>query len=97
MEVGRLVLSTQGRDSGRYFIVYQVVDEDFVRIVDGKLHKLVRPKLKKVKHLQAKPFLASELFAAGMPEQDARVRKALAAWEQGQAMSPTKEEMNVQE
>lgn len=97
MEVGRLVLSTQGRDCGRYFIVCQVEDADFVRIVDGKLHKLDRPKLKNVKHLQAKPFLVSQLFVAGMPEQDAQVRKAIAAWEQGQAMSPTKEEMNVQE
>ena len=56
---GRVVLSTQGRDEGRYFIVLEVIDENFVRMADGLTRKLDHPKKKKVKHLRPKPIVVN--------------------------------------
>lgn len=49
--VGQVVKSRAGRDSGRAFLVYEILDEQFVLVVDGDLRKLSSPKKKKVKHL----------------------------------------------
>ncbi len=51
MEIGEVVFSKAGRDSGRFFIVTEVVDDTFVLIADGGLRKLSKPKKKKIKHL----------------------------------------------
>lgn len=56
---GRLVLSTQGRDEGRYFIVLEVIDENFVLMADGLTRKIDHPKKKKVKHLRPKPIVVN--------------------------------------
>ena len=51
-KIGQLVISKSGRDSGRNFIVIQIIDEDFVLLVDGDLRKIEKPKRKKIKHLR---------------------------------------------
>ena len=50
--VGSIVKSVAGRDQGSFYMVYEIVDGDYVTIVDGSLRKLSKPKKKKVKHLQ---------------------------------------------
>ena len=81
MEPGRVVLSTQGRDEGRYFIVLEVIDENFVLMADGLTRKLDHPKKKKVKHLRAKPIMVN-VDGATLPNrhlQDSDLRSALEA------------------
>ena len=56
---GRVVLSTQGRDEGRYFVVLKVIDENFVLMADGLTRKIDHPKKKKVKHLRPKPIVVN--------------------------------------
>ena len=56
---GRVVLSTQGRDEGRYFIVLEVIDENFVLMADGLTRKINHPKKKKIKHLRPKPIVVN--------------------------------------
>ena len=51
LEKGQLVRSIAGHDIGEYFLVYQIIDDNFVLIVNGKTRKLEKPKLKKIKHL----------------------------------------------
>ena len=78
---GRVVLSTQGRDEGRYFVVLEVIDENFVLMADGLTRKVDHPKKKKVKHLRPKPILV-EVDGAKLPNkhlQDSDLRKALSA------------------
>ena len=80
-EPGRVVLSTQGRDAGRYFIVLQVIDDQFVLMADGLTRKLDHLKKKKIKHLRPKPILVN-VDGATLPNkhlQDSDLRKALAA------------------
>ena len=49
---GDIVLSKAGRDKNKYFIVMEIVDENFVMIADGDIRKVDNPKRKKCKHLE---------------------------------------------
>ena len=48
---GQVVRSKKGRDEGKVFVIIDIIDKDYLYLVDGKLRKLDRPKKKKVKHL----------------------------------------------
>ena len=56
-EIGRIAYSRQGRDKGRYFMITEVIDEQYVFIADGVVRKLIKPKRKKLKHLALKPII----------------------------------------
>lgn len=76
---GRVVLSTQGRDEGRYFIVLEVIDENFVLMADGLTRKIDHPKKKKIKHLRPKPIVVN-VDGSTLPNkhlQDSDLRRAL--------------------
>lgn len=53
MELGQVVFSKAGRDSGRYYAVIEIVDENTVKIADGNLRHIKSAKVKNVKHLQS--------------------------------------------
>ncbi|MDR0880838.1 MAG: KOW domain-containing protein [Clostridioides sp.] len=61
LSIGQVVKVSSGRDSGDLFFVIKIVDADYVLIADGKNRKLVKPKLKKVKHLKKYNFVNSEV------------------------------------
>ena len=48
---GDIILSKAGRDKGKYFIVLEIIDEQYVLIADGDLRRVDSPKRKKCKHL----------------------------------------------
>ncbi len=48
--VGSIVLSTQGRDKGNYFLVVEV-NKNCVYLADGGMRKLASPKKKNIKHV----------------------------------------------
>lgn len=52
IEVGTIVISKKGRDKGRAFAVFDEVSDNYVLIADGNYHKIQKPKLKNIKHLQ---------------------------------------------
>ena len=52
MEIGFLVRSIQGRDKGKVYVVYRLVDKDFVELVNGDTRKIDNPKRKRVKHIE---------------------------------------------
>ena len=43
-EPGRVVISTQGHDAGRWYAILSVLDERMVLLVDGDTRKLAKPK-----------------------------------------------------
>ncbi|TFZ41838.1 hypothetical protein E4100_01510 [Soehngenia longivitae] len=51
LSIGQVVKSRAGRDKGRIFVVLDIIDKEYVYVVDGDLRKLDNPKKKKVKHL----------------------------------------------
>ncbi len=52
IEVAQYVRSKAGRDIDRVFLILEIVDDQYVNIVDGDLRKLENPKKKKIKHLE---------------------------------------------
>ena len=82
LEIGRVVVSTQGHDKGRAFLIVALIDERHVLIADGDTRKLTKPKKKQTKHLRTLPNLAVEAVSdekqhAGTA--DSSIRKALTA------------------
>ena len=76
--VGDIVRSRAGRDGGRYFVVTAVEEESYVRICDGDLRKLDRPKRKKRMHLVVCPHMENmQVLAEEKPVCDADIRKHL--------------------
>lgn len=51
LSIGQVVRSRAGRDKGKIFLIYNIIDHDSVYVVDGNLRKLDNPKKKKIKHL----------------------------------------------
>ena len=64
--VGYVVTSVAGRDKKRDFIIVGVCDatayDGMVYIADGRLHKLNRPKKKKLMHLKVVGMASEEIF-----------------------------------
>lgn len=79
-EPGRIVLSKQGRDQGRLFVILKVVDDQYVEMANGSSRKAEHPKRKKIKHLHPKPVMDLET-AKGLSEgrlpMDSHLRRIL--------------------
>ena len=59
--VGQVVKSRAGRDKGNIFLVLEILDSEYVLIVDGDIRKLDNPKKKKIKHLTVYNTILKEL------------------------------------
>ena len=80
-EPGRIVISTQGHDAGRWYAVISVLDERNLLLADGETRKLAKPKKKQVKHLTALPLMIQleGRGESGGPVADSDIRKAIKA------------------
>ena len=74
VEVGQVVFSKCGRDKTRAFIIVSVENE-YVFLADGDLRKLIKPKKKKIKHIQITNNVTSVKF-----DKDSDVRKILSVY-----------------
>lgn len=80
VEPGRVVKALAGRDKDRFFMVLNVVDEEYVHISDGDYRKLAHPKLKKIKHIKLTPVVLTvikEKLNDGKKVFDAELRSAI--------------------
>ncbi len=51
LEVGQLVTSRMGRDSGKKYVVTELLPDNHVNVADGFVRPVGRPKCKNGKHL----------------------------------------------
>ncbi len=82
-QIGRVCKSVSGRDAGNFFIIYGIVDENYVLIVDGKTRLLAKPKKKKLKHLKLSCEVLekiAEKIIAGKLLHDPEIKSALRAF-----------------
>jgi len=80
VQAGQLVCSTAGRDKGKFYIVYRVVSELMVLVVDGYRRKVENPKKKNIKHLKAYNVWSDEIrqkINSGDKVTDVEVREAV--------------------
>lgn len=52
IRVGSIVRSIAGRDVGKVYLVKQIIDKNFVELVDGRSKTLQNPKRKRIKHIE---------------------------------------------
>jgi len=62
IQIGRLVCSVQGRDSGRFYLVVGIESGSRVRLADGEGRKVEKPKLKNIRHLKIYDVMAGEVL-----------------------------------
>ncbi len=86
VQVGRIAVSKAGRDTGRVFVIFEVIDTHYVYIVDGDLRKLDRPKKKKLKHLKLTENVLSSIeqkLTEKTKVFDAEIRSAIRSLQSG--------------
>lgn len=83
-ELGRVVMSTAGRDAGKYFLIVGIESDKVIYIADGVIRKLEKPKRKKIKHVVLKPQIAQaigEKLKEGKKVFDPEIKSALMSFE----------------
>ena len=60
MDKGKIVRSLKGRDKDKVYLVYEVLDKDFVKLVNGQTRKIDNPKKKRIKHIEVVGELPQE-------------------------------------
>ena len=78
-QLGQLVTSTAGRDSGPQFLIVGF-NGNRTLVADGDLRSVKRPKPKNIRHLCLHSVVAEEIrtkLAANIPVSDAEIRTAL--------------------
>ncbi len=87
--VGDIVLSKMGRDSGRHYIIMDV-EGNYVYICDGDHHKVDKPKKKKIKHIKstgmASEYVADKI-AEGAKVTNTELRRAVLEFEEAVAQA----------
>ena len=92
--LGQVVKSRAGRDTGKKFVVIELLDESYVQISNGDLRRIEKPKKKKVKHLELTGEIIepiSEKLKMKLKISNSEVRKALSALENNNVNETTKE------
>ena len=77
--IGRVVVSTAGRDKNSYYVITDVVDDKYILVADGKKHRFSSKKKKNIKHISTKPYIYDKIIA-GCPSEsmmDAELAKYL--------------------
>ncbi len=80
IEPGRVVVSTAGRDRGKFYLVLMKGADNRVYVVNGETRKLSNPKRKNKKHLRPCPEISmviNEKIKTGLKVMDIEIRKAL--------------------
>lgn len=80
IRVGQIVKSKAGRDKDKIFTIIDIVDNDYVIVVDGKCRTVENPKKKKIKHLMIYKSIIDDLSLkkANNEMHNAYIRKVLA-------------------
>ncbi len=58
---GQIVKSCAGRDKDKYFVVLEIIDDDYILLSDGDIRKIEKPKKKKIKHVKASQHKIEEI------------------------------------
>ena len=78
-EKGRVVVSLAGHDAGVWYAVLGTEPDGRLRLCDGENHKLLKPKIKRSKHVRPLPLTVpvDGKGGSGGPVTDGDIRKAL--------------------
>lgn len=52
LRYGQMVESIQGRDCNKYYLIYGLIGDKYLSLVDGDKHPIAKPKKKNIKHVR---------------------------------------------
>ncbi|MCD1147341.1 KOW domain-containing RNA-binding protein [Peptoniphilus sp. KCTC 25270] len=81
IRVGQVVKSKAGRDKEEFFVVLEVIDDQYLSLVNGARRKLESPKRKKVKHLMITKQMV-DLQPTSKTLNDSYIRKELSRFQE---------------
>jgi large subunit ribosomal protein L14e len=82
--LAEVIISTAGRDYGRYYLVVGIEGEKYVKIADGDKKKFEHPKCKNIKHLSGTGYVYKELalwLSRGKRIRNEDIKKAIKIYE----------------
>ncbi|MGI6405983.1 MAG: RNA-binding protein [Syntrophaceticus sp.] len=85
IKLGQLVRSKRGRDRGKYYLVIEIINDNFVYLVDGEKRRMDNPKQKNIKHLKVYPAVAGDIvqkWEAGKNPGNNEVRRVITEFKQ---------------
>jgi large subunit ribosomal protein L14e len=77
---GQMVSSTAGRDRGCLYLIWNLVGERYIEVVDGARHPVAKPKRKNLKHIKVVMLVATdieELILKGQTVKDFQIAAAI--------------------
>ena len=82
-EIADVVISLNGRDKGKRFLIITAEEDGYSSLADGKARRLEKPKRKKSKHIKPEGKLKSQVadkLKAGEKVTNNEIRRALAEY-----------------
>ncbi|MDR0856633.1 MAG: KOW domain-containing RNA-binding protein [Clostridiales bacterium] len=95
VRLGQVVKSKNGRDAGKYFLVYALADDGYVALADGRYRKTAAPKRKKTKHVEVLPEIKEGIAEKLKNHQkvfDSEISSALKIYTKGESPQITSRE-----
>ncbi len=80
LSLGQVVYSKAGRDKGRYMVIIEKIDAQYVKVADGGTRKVEKAKKKKLKHLSKTNHILSTVhkkLEAGQQVRNEEILKQL--------------------
>lgn len=80
LRYGQLVSATAGHDQGCFYLIWDLVGEHYIEVVDGGKHPVARPKRKNLKHVKVSMVVATEieeLILKGQTVKDFQIAAAI--------------------
>lgn len=61
LRYGQLVRSIAGRDSHQYYLIFNMIGDRYIEVVDGVKRPVNKPKKKNLKHLKVTMLVSKEI------------------------------------
>lgn len=82
--IGSFAVSTAGHDLGKIYVIFQM-DPEYVYLVDGRIRTLIRPKKKKIIHVELlsdiDPDLADKVICRSVKNEE--IKRAIKLMQSG--------------
>ena len=87
MKIGEVVYSIAGRDSGRYYIITEIENEDRVRVADGEIKSIKNAKRKNIRHIKSSGDVLEKIAQKLINNEqvfDSEIKSALRSYKEGE-------------
>ena len=87
MKIGEVVYSIAGRDTGRYYIITEIENEDRVKVADGEIKSIKNAKRKNIRHIKSSGDVLEKIAQKLINNEqvfDSEIKSALRSYKEGE-------------